>query len=70
MNLRGGDWTADFSISSKASWFGWLKDKRVQRIAVAAVAGVTIVTAVVLEVKNSWIESGSFAKPIAISLIG
>ena len=60
MNLGGGDWADGLSISSKWSWFGWLQDKRVQRIAIAAVAGVTIVTAVALELKNSWIESGVF----------
>ncbi len=60
MNLRGGDWEVEFPDSSKASWFAWLKNKRVQRIAVGAVAAVTIVTAVLLEVKNSWIESGLF----------
>jgi hypothetical protein len=64
VNLRGGDWAADFPISSKASWLAWLRsgllNRRVQRIAVAAVAAVTIVTAVLLEVRNSWIESGVF----------
>lgn len=60
MNLGGGDWADGLSISSKWSWFGWLRDKRVQRIAVAAVAGVTIVTGVALELKNSWIESRIF----------
>ena len=60
MNLRGGDWAADFPISSKGSWFAWLRSKKVQRIAIAAVAGVTIVTAIVLELKYSWIESRVF----------
>jgi membrane peptidoglycan carboxypeptidase len=45
VTLGGGDWAAD---------------KRVQRVAIAIVAGVTIVTAAVLELKNSWIESGVF----------
>lgn len=60
MNLHGGSWEADFPIGSKQSWLSWLRDKRVQRMAIAVVAGVTIVTAVVLELKNSWIESGLF----------
>ncbi len=42
MNLRGGDYLVDFHK---------------QRIAIAVVAAVTIVTAVGLELKNSWIES-------------
>jgi membrane peptidoglycan carboxypeptidase len=60
VNLPGGDWTADFPISSKWSWLGWLRNRRVQRIAIAAVAGVTVVTTIVLELKYSWIESGIF----------
>ncbi|HTB18833.1 MAG TPA: transglycosylase domain-containing protein [Bryobacteraceae bacterium] len=60
MNLRGGDWTADFPIGSRHTWFSWLRNKRVQRFAIAIVAGVTIVTALALEVRNSWIESGVF----------
>ncbi len=60
MNLHGGDWTADFPIGSKFGWLAWLKSRLAQRIAIAAVLGVTIVTAVTLELKNSWIESGLF----------
>jgi membrane peptidoglycan carboxypeptidase len=60
VNLFGGDWAADFPISSKWSWLGWLQSKLVQRIAVASVAGVTIVTAVGFELKNSWLESRVF----------
>jgi membrane peptidoglycan carboxypeptidase len=37
-----------------------LQNKHVQRVAIAVVAGVTIATAVGLELKNSWIESGVF----------
>ncbi len=45
MNLCVGDWAAD---------------KRAHRIAVALVASVTIVTAVALELNNSWIQAGVF----------
>jgi membrane peptidoglycan carboxypeptidase len=58
VNLLGGDWAADFPFSSKENWVAWSKDKRIQRIALAVVVGVTIVTAGALELKNSWIESG------------
>ena len=60
MNLRGGDWADDFPISSKANWLGWLQNRNVQWIAFAVVLGVVTVTAVVFELKNSWIESRVF----------
>jgi membrane peptidoglycan carboxypeptidase len=60
VNLLGGDWAAGFPISYRRSWLAWLQNRRVQQIAIAAVAGVTIITAVTLELKNSWIESGVF----------
>jgi membrane peptidoglycan carboxypeptidase len=60
VNLHGGDWAGDFPIGSRASWLAWLKNKQAQRVAVTAVAGLTIVTAVALELKNSWVESGVF----------
>ncbi len=60
MNLRGGDWTADFPISSKWSWLGWFKSRRVQRIAIALVAAVTIVTAVAWSSRIPGFESGLF----------
>lgn len=60
MNLYGGDWTADVPIGSKFGWLAWLKSRTAQRIAIWAVLGVVIVTAVALELKNSWIESGLF----------
>ena len=51
-----GNW-ANFSIGLKRSWLGWLQSRLAQRIAIAAVAGVTIVTAVGFELKDSWLES-------------
>jgi membrane peptidoglycan carboxypeptidase len=60
VNLHGGSWEADVPIISKWGWLAWLKSRIAQRIALAAVLSVTIVTAIVLEVKNSWIESGIF----------
>jgi membrane peptidoglycan carboxypeptidase len=60
LNLLGGDWAADFPSIARGNWLTWLKNKRVQRIAVITVAGVTIVTAAALELKNSWLESGLF----------
>ena len=60
MNLRGGDWTADFPISSKESWLAWLQNRWIHRIVITIVAVVTIVTAATLELRDSWIESGVF----------
>ena len=60
MNLSGGDWIADLPIGSKWGWLAWFKSRRVQKIAIALVAAVTIVMAVAWEFKDSWIESGLF----------
>ncbi len=60
MNLRGGDWAADFPIGSKCGWLAWLHSKLAQRIALIAVVAVTIVTAVAFELKDSWFESRVF----------
>jgi len=72
VNLRGGDWTADFT----GHWLAWFRNKmqrdkmqrngtqatprnwHVQRAAILLVTAVTIVIAVSLELKYSWIESG------------
>jgi len=60
VDFRGGDWTADFSIGSRFGWLAWLKSRIAQRVALWAVLGIVIVTAVTLELKNSWIESELF----------
>ncbi len=53
----GGESEAGFLISAKWSWLGLFKNKLAQRIAVASVVGVTIVTAAGFELKDSWLES-------------
>jgi membrane peptidoglycan carboxypeptidase len=60
VNLRGGEWRTDLLVSWKGIWAANLQDKGVRRIAIAAAAVVTVVIAVRLELKNSWIESGVF----------
>jgi membrane peptidoglycan carboxypeptidase len=50
---KKGEWIGDFPIG----WLGWTRSRLAQRIAVASVVGVTIVTALGLELKNSWLES-------------
>jgi membrane peptidoglycan carboxypeptidase len=60
VNLRGGDWAADFPLGSKWNWLSWLRNKTAQHIAAISVVGVTVVTAIVLEVKVSWLESTVF----------
>ena len=60
MNIRGGDWAADFPLGSKWSWLSWLRNKTAQRVVAIVVASVTAVTGVLLELKNSWFESSVF----------
>ena len=60
MTLRGGDWTPDFPTFSKANWLALLRNRKFQHFAVVACAAVTVVIAVLLEFKYSWIESGIF----------
>lgn len=60
MNPLRGDWAADFPLIAKWNWRAWLRNKLVQRIAFGILAAVIIVTAVVLELKDSWIESMVF----------
>ena len=57
VNLHGGGGTADFPL---AHWRAWLQARNVQRIALSAAIAVTIVIALRLELKNSWIESSLF----------
>ena len=51
---------ADYPLIAKWNWRAWLHNKLVQRIALGTVAAVTIVTAVVWELKDSWIEAALF----------
>lgn len=60
MNLRGGQWDDEFPVTSKGNWLAWLQNRAIQRIALIGVVCVVAVTAVVFELKNSWIESRVF----------
>ncbi len=60
MNGPVADWIADFPILSRWVSLTWLHSRKTQRIAAGVVIGGLAVAAVVLELKNSWLESMFF----------
>jgi membrane peptidoglycan carboxypeptidase len=62
VTLHGGEWRGWLQNGARG-WLqngAWLQNKDFRRFAILAAAVVTVVIAVRLELKNSWIESGVF----------
>jgi membrane peptidoglycan carboxypeptidase len=62
VNLRGGSWDFDFPSAYKRTWSAWLQKKNIQRGVVTFAIVLTVVIAVGLELKYSWIESSLFGE--------
>ena len=60
MSDQAHEWATSFPLLSRWSWASLLKSKRAQRIAIATVTSVVAITAVVFELRNSWLESRVF----------
>jgi len=57
VNPWGYGWITDFPALSRWSRPSFLKPKQAQRIAIATSIGVLAIAAVILELRNSWLES-------------
>jgi len=60
VNGRGYEWSADYPLLSRLSWPSFLNSKRAQRITVITLAVLLLIAGIILEFRNSWLQSRVF----------